>query len=474
MPNNSSQNEPLTIAIVGSGFSGTMLAVHLLKKSTQAPLRIVLIEKGSRFAKGVAYGTMCPLHLLNVPAGDMTAFPDEPQHFYNWAKAEDPSTETTTFVQRLLYGRYIEQLLNEAEESKAANVKFEKVHDEVVGINLDAGGKTAELKFASGKSLTANRIVLALGNFAPGNPPVKDMSFYQSKRYFQDPWLCDAVENADQPVLLIGTGLTAVDKALQLHAGGHSGVIYALSRHGLMPQVHKIGLAKQPSPFDAENLPKSAKQLFHFLRTRAREAGNANNGTDKLDWRQVVDSIRSVTQKIWQGWSAEEQKKFVRHLRCLWDVHRHRIAPDVGAAIESMRKSGALQIVAARIISYKEDEHGVDITIRPRFSKTEKVIRVTAVINCTGPEPNYSRITEPMIASLYKQGIINSDPMRLGMHVAENYALKDKNGKASEVFFTLGPPLKGLLWESVAVPELRVQAAKLADELIPSTVPSPR
>jgi uncharacterized NAD(P)/FAD-binding protein YdhS len=462
----------LTIAIVGSGFSGTMLAVHLLRKATQGHLRVVLIEKGSRFAKGVAYGTMCPLHLLNVPAGDMTAFPDQPQHFFNWAKAQDPSTQTTTFVQRLLYGRYIEQLLNEADESKAVNIKFEKVHDEVVAIDLAADGKSAEVKLAGGKSIAANRVVLALGNFAPGNPPVKDMSFYQSKRYFQDPWLCDAIDDPDEAVLLIGTGLTAVDKALQLHASGHSGVIYMLSRHGLMPQVHKIGLTKLPVPFDVQNLPKSARELFHFLRVKAKEAGNSGNGTESLDWRQVVDSIRPVTQKIWQGFPPEEQKKFIRHLRCLWDVHRHRIAPDVGAAIEKMKNAGVLQLIAARIIKYKEDENGVDITIRPRFSNEEKVIRVSAVINCTGPEPNYSRITEPMIVSLYKQGIIGSDPMRLGMHVAESYALKDKNGKVSEVFFTLGPPLKGLLWESVAVPELRVQAAKLADELVPSAVPT--
>jgi uncharacterized NAD(P)/FAD-binding protein YdhS len=453
-----------TIAIIGGGFSGTMTAVQLLRKKITQPLKVILIERNERIAKGVAYGTLCPLHLLNVPAKDMSAFPDDSQHFFKWAKEQDAAVTEATFVPRMRYGAYIEHILNDTLSHKASNIEFRRLHGEVNNISLTENVQQGRIELANGEEVVADRIVLALGNLAPANVRIKDPKFYTSKNYVRDSWSKASLPaiSADAPILLVGTGLTMIDKALELKLQGHKGTIYALSRHGYLPNVHIPGIVRLPVPFEENKLPTTVLELTKFIRKLVSKV----EASKEANWRQAVDSIRPVTQELWKLWNDTEKRRFIRHMRCIWDVHRHRIAPEVGAMIDTMIKSGQLKIVAARVVSMEENAQGIKVTISPRGKKNEETLEVARVINCTGADSNVKTIDEPLVEQLRNAGLLLSDSFGLGPTISTNWALIDKEGKPSEVLYVVGPLLKGKLWESIAVPELRGQAAQLADHLI--------
>lgn len=467
-----SRTEPVTIAIIGSGFSGTMLAVHLLKAKLDYTLQVILIEKSQHFARGAAYGTLCPLHLLNVPALQMSAFPDDPHHFLKWAKERDTSVTPATFAQRLLYGKYLQDILEQAEAEKPALTQIRKINDEVVDLTIAGNPPFAVLHLGSGVSLVASKVVLALGNFVPDNPRISNEAFFASSNYFPDPYLCQQASLPGKPVLLIGTGLTMVDKAIELVANGHTGTIHALSRHGLLPEDHRVGLAKLPPPFAPDTLPQKITTLFHLMRQKAELSNDSPVEKEAVNWQQVIDSFRPLTQSCWQSLDYRERSRFLRHVRFLWDVLRHRMAPNVKAMIDSMLTTGQLKIHAGRILDMREIDNVIKVTVLRRpgakddnSGAKQYCLRVASVINCTGPASDYGRLDSPLVQSLIKQGLLKPDALSLGIDATVHGALLDKPGKPSDILFTLGPPLKGILWESTAVPELGQQAKQLANEL---------
>lgn len=459
-------SSPPTIAIIGGGFSGSLVATQLLRR-VSSPLNIKLIERRPEVGRGVAYGTSSSSHLLNVPAGKMSAFPDDPNHFLQWLQTQEQLNGTPagsgvkadTFVQRKIYGVYIQAVLEEAISFAAEKGRFERLTDEAISISPQAEGGTVYL--SSGQSLQADRIVLALGNFPPCNPPVEDKTFYNSDRYIGYPWSANALTSLspDEPVLLIGSGLTMTDLVVALKEQGHTGVIYIVSRHGLLPHPHK---ATQPySPFlCADNSPLKVRDLVRQVRQQVQLAA-----TQGYDWRAVIDSIRPLTQQLWQALPLEEQRQFLRHVRPYWEVHRHRVAPEVGKTISDLLNSNQLVVLSGRIQSFQEDEQGVNVVVRERHTTDTVVCRVARVINCTGPECNYRKFQHPLIVDLLYRRLIRPDALGLGLDVAANGALLTQEGVASQFLYTLGSPQKGRLWETTAVAEIRVQTLALAEEL---------
>ncbi len=441
-----------TIAVVGGGCSGTLAAVQLVRAAASR-FRVVLIERGPRFSRGIAYGTGCPQHLLNVPAGRMSALPDDPSHFLRWASARDATLMSDSFARRSLYGEYLESLLMAT--CNEAGSRFQRIHDAVLSISAAPGGVGAGLRLQSGGALVADRVVLALGNFMPADPPLADRRFFDGPRYARDPWSPRATQrlSADDDVLLIGTGLTAVDVIAQLDAAGHRGVIHAASRHGLLPRVHT---AKATVAIPAVVSPgMGVRESLRALRSAC----------EVHDWRCVVDGLRPVSQAIWRAWSVEQRRQFVRHLRLLWDVHRHRVAPDVFAAVEHRQGNGTLAVHAGRIDSIVDEGERAVATLRPRGGGPPRSLSVARVINCTGPDCDPRRLDDPLVRDLLASGLARPDPLRLGFEVGPDGALIDAAGRASDRLFAIGPLRRADLWESVAVPEIRVQAAELARAL---------
>jgi uncharacterized NAD(P)/FAD-binding protein YdhS/mannose-6-phosphate isomerase-like protein (cupin superfamily) len=453
-----------TITIIGGGFSGTLVATQLMNQNFQdEELQIILIERASKFARGFAYSTNSPHHLLNVPASNMSAFPNEPDHFLKWAQNRDSSIQSQSFVPRMMYGEYLEYVLYNADQDKSKKVKFKRINDDAIRISVDDKVSKATVHLESGISLETDAVVLAVGNYPPKNLHIGETSFFASTRYVRDPWSQAAIKGIEEreDVLLIGTGLTMVDKAIELNFRKHKGKILALSRHGLIPHKHnlKAGVATiDPSIF--KNY-KSLRELFNIIRKQLNLFITLGG-----DWRAYLDGLRPYIQTLWQDLSEKDRKQFFRHLRPYWDIHRHRTPEDASLILESMSNFGQLEIIAGRINSFEEINNSVKVTYRPRGSKELREIKVSKVINCTGSEQDFCQIEDPLIINLLQQGIIQSDSMSLGLKANKEGALICADGKASTIFSTLGPPLKGQLWETTAVPEIRLQAQKLAERLI--------
>ena len=452
-----------TTAIVGGGASGTLLASHLLRTGNA---RVVLIERGDLVGRGVAYGTRFGGHLLNVPAASMTGLPDDPEHFLRYARRHhDPATEPTTFVPRHVYGTYLEALLAESRRDAAPGASLVRWRGEVVDLAAGAGPRPWLLRFADGSCAHADRVVLALGNLPPRDPPIARGAWPEDpSRYVRDPWRPGALaDRAPGPVVLVGTGLTMVDVALQLQAETPGQEIIALSRGGLLPHAHRVGGAAPSQGVPIPDATPSLLELLRFVRTAAvvAEVGGG-------DWRDAVNALRPVTADLWKALPHDEQRRFVTRLARFWDTHRHRLAPQVATAVDELRESGRLELACGRIRAVTSGESGVTVTIDDRASGRVRTLSAAAVVNCTGPSGDVRSGGSQLLESLCAAGTVRPHPLALGLDTCGEGAVRDARGNESETLFALGPLRRGELWESTAVPEIRVQANALARHLAQS------
>jgi uncharacterized NAD(P)/FAD-binding protein YdhS len=459
------------VAIIGGGASGTLLAVQLLSR-VPAGTRVALIERGTRVGRGVAYGVESDDLLLNVPAGRMGAFPERPGHFLEWVRAHagergfPAQASAGDFLPRRLFGAYLEAVLAEA-RAAADGVEFHVVHGTAVDIEENAAGGRVFLE--DGRELQATRVILALGNLPGAYPIPRPLPIYHSPAYVHIPWQRDALQGlaSDDDVLLVGQGLTATDLIVQLARRGHRGTIHALSRRGQRPQVHGASgpftsfLAHEPNP-------PTVRAMVGRVRREIRAAATA--GTD---WRAVVDSLRGHTPEVWQSWSWEERARFLRHVRPFWEACRHRVAPRLAEIVAAMEASGRLQFHAGRLQVLERDANGVHALFRRRGTIQHVDLRVARVINCSGPRTDYSKYQHPLFIHLLARGLIDHDPLALGISALPTGEVLRYHGDAVGWLFTLGAPLKGVLWETTAIPEIRAQARALAVRLWPAeaTVP---
>ena len=454
-----SNAEPIKVVVVGGGFSGTMVAVQLARMPLSCPVHVVLFEKGPRFARGLAYGTSCERHLLNVPASLMSALPELPTHFFDWLHARDPDTQPSTFAPRSVYGEYLEDLL----ESIAGTASFtiERVNDDVIDLlATDSTYRRFAVLAGSGRLVYADRVVLALGNQPPQTPPGLEHAEAFS-RYIRDPWNSDLFDSAniEETVGLIGSGLTAIDVVVEANHRGHRGNIMAISRHGLVPFRHR--LSPRTPHFDLGASRPTARALLKAVRTQAVRC-EAEGG----DWRSVVDGIRPLAQHVWKSLGEGEQRRFVRHLAPRWDVHRHRVAPEIDDLLQSRFVEGRFSVLAGRIIEINEDDGGLALTVQRRGGTGTEIVHVGRLINCTGPARDIRHKPSRLIRALLDHGLVQPGPLALGLDATETGALIAADGRTHEHLFAIGPLLKDHLWETTAVRELRVQAAELARRLI--------
>ena len=444
------------VAILGAGASGALLAAALLR-GARGPMRVLLLEQSGRFYRGPAYTTTEPQHLLNVPAGRMSALAEDPGHFLRWLRTVEPRAQETDFVPRARYAQYLDAVLAEAVAAAAPGVTLTQLHAEAS--QLLQGPAGVALQLDDGRWVRVARAVLALGNRPPAALPVPDGGLYASERYGALPWESGVgltLGSPDEAVLLLGSGLTAVDVALSLQARGHRGPVHLLSRHGLLPQVHRPGLAPHAFAPSAHG----ARGLLHELRAEVARVEAAGG-----DWRSVVDALRAHTAALWQRLDTAEKRRFLRHLRAHWEVHRHRMAPQVGAAISELQAQGQLQVHAGHVQAFALEEDAVRVHLRPRGQQGEALLRVHRVLNCTGPASLLAQPPDSLVGRLLASGQARPDPLQLGLETREG-ALVDAQGRASARLFAMGGVRRPELWESTAIPEIRAQARALAQQLL--------
>jgi uncharacterized NAD(P)/FAD-binding protein YdhS len=419
------------VAVIGAGASGTLTAVQYARVATGDG---ALIEAGARAARGLAYGTPYGAHLLNVVASRMSALPDDPEHFLRWLRERIATAHAGTFAPRAMYGDYLASLLEDHEVAS----RITRVGGTAVAMIREGDAWVVSLH--DDRTVVARNVVLALGNLPPHNPFTFDGA--APAEYVRDPWARGAAVGLDPgaPVLLVGSSLTALDVAIALRDHGHRGTVYALSRHGRTPQRHA---PYTPRPLatlpDAFSTPRGA------LRWIRREVEGG------AEWRAVVDSLRPHTAAIWREWSLAQRASFLRHARNLWDVHRHRAAPEADPE---------MQVLRGRMTGMRSRGNAIEVTYAPGGSLT-----VARVFNCTGPQCDYTRVDLPLVVRLRNAGLLTPDPLRLGVETADDGRLLDRHGQPVDGLYTLGPLRRPALWDSTAIPEIREQAAALARAL---------
>jgi uncharacterized NAD(P)/FAD-binding protein YdhS len=453
-----------TIIIVGAGFSGSVLTTSLLRRPPANPTDILLIERGTSMARGVAYASHDVPYVLNVPAGRLSVDPQDPMQFLKFVRQVHPEADAEDFVPRSLYGDYLQEVLDQAERSAPPHVTLRRLFGEVIGItrSVDPAEKPLLANLADRSSIPADRVVLALGN-----PPSAVHSWARGlsghPAYVHDPWRMPKSLGAQHSVLIVGSGLTMVDVALALSLeGGEVPLVRTISRHGLLPLGQTIfrPTAVQGSGEILLSKASSVRRVLSASRALAREVERLGG-----DWREVVTFIRHLAPELWRTLPHIERRRFLRHAQSYWDIHRHRLPPRMAQRIDHMRRSGRLQIYAGRIRQLIPEGDELRVVWRRRGSGENESFAAHAVINATGPDYAIGRSADPLFRSLRNQGLVSPDDLDLGLRTGPNGACVAADGVPSRDLFYLGPMLRADHWEATAAPELRDHAERLARHL---------
>lgn len=441
-----SRSPTYNCAIIGGGFAGTVTTIRILQKC-ETNTRVAWFEKTGDFGPGLAFSTPDSAHILNVPAGKMSAFPETPNDFIDWIKTYRPNTTSNTFVERHWYGQYLKTRLREARETSKGILDC--FPQEVT--NVHRTGDKIAIRSTSQK-IECLQVALCIGNFPANHPAFAQLS---SKRYlenfYKDPsWLEIGMEES---ILILGTGLSMVDAVLSLKNRGHRGPIIAVSPSGRLPKMH----SGESTPIEIpQRIVERAnlRETFRWVREQLEEH----------PWPNVIDAFRPHTTTIWGRFSVQEKQKFLRHLKSLWNIHRHRIPESSHEQLKEMKKDGQLRILKERHITQFARRKSVDSS---RHEQNRFSMNPDRIINCTGQESDPARMKSKLLQSMIEQGMIEIDPIRLGLLTDSHGFCVDHNGNLTDVA-TIGSLRRGSLWESTAVAELRLQAKSVCDQMAPS------
>jgi len=455
------------IAIVGSGFSAIALTINLLRVlPSSASIAVVGDDPG--FGRGTAYRTEFYLHRLNVPAARMSVFPDRPDDFVEWLRRQGKAVFAEDFASRGDYGLYLRDTLASflRPRERRAHVDFIKAKATAC-VECEKDGlvfcldNTGELK--------ARNIILALGVGNADLPLPKDCVDPAAAPYIIDnPWRLGWLSRVGRmdEICIFGSGLTMIDQVLSLRAQGHRGRIHVLSRRGLVPHPH---LARRAAPVKPE-LPENGEMsaiLYAFRR-------QVENGAD---WRSVVDGLRPQTQALWQSLGKDQRSRFLRHALAWWNIHRHRIAPEVFARFDALLKDGTVIVHAGFLRSIDAGEKGADVHFRKRGSQEIGAFHADWIVNCTGME-RAGIGHSPLLQAMRDRGMIAMDELGLGISVDAQSRVLDPAGHPQPGLYAAGALTAGQFWEVTAVPDIRIQAKVLAEavsaEIAASSRPAAR
>jgi len=440
------------IAVIGAGAAGTITAIRLLERSAarRRPIQVTLIDPEPGEGRGVAYSTDDPRHRLNVPADRMSAHPHDPLDFVRWLNhTHGCAFAPSDFVPRAYFGAYLAHCL------ARAGGELRRVHARVVGVR--AGRNAVELRLDTGETLRSAAAVLATGAYPPSDSWA-DPRLRESPRFIANPWrpgtLATVADTDD--VLIVGTGLTMIDAALSLDRPGR--VVHAASRHGWMPLPHASTAAPSVPPCvpGGAGLAEVRRAVRAHVRTRVRASGN---------WQSALDDLRPLLASWWAGMPVNDRRRFLTRDRRIWDIHRHRIPADTAADIAAMRADGRL-VLHRGVIA--DTDPGSDAGTGPlRVTLANGcVLNVGAVVNCTGAQEDVRRVRDPLVIDLLATGQARPGPLGLGLDTGTDGRILTGAGRAENPLWTIGAPRRDSLWETTAFPEIRAQAAAIADAVL--------
>lgn len=454
------------IAIAGTGFSGVAVGLQLMR-ALPAGATLCVLGREPQPGRGVAYGTACDSHLLNVPAGRLGWDPQDEGGFARWLVAAGHEVQPADFVPRCWMADYLQAQWEQG--LAAACARGVRVQTGLSGLrSLRRLHHGWHLESDDGRTGQAAQVLLATGHLPPQAPSLGPGSDWQAQGFWPDPWQrpADWAPAPDADVLLVGSGLTAVDLIIELRDRGHRGRIHLVSRRGQMPQPHRVAEAR-PRPglqpvarLGADLHPRAA---LAEVRAWVREAE-----AEGLDWRDVMASLRAGTPRLWQRLSLRDRQQFLRHLQPWWDTHRHRMPPALWQRLQDDRAAGGLLSWTGRLAGVQPAEEGAGwrVTVQPRDGGAAQTLQVQAVVNCTGPSGRLRDARDPLLAGLRDRGLLSADALGLGLLVDAEHHPLDCCGVPVEDLYYVGPMLKAQHWEAIAIPELRVHAQQTANSIL--------
>lgn len=453
-----------TVAIVGGGFAGASVARFLAQSDIQ-DLQILVFEPRERLGAGLAYDTQDPSLRLNVEASRMTAFPDEPLAFADWLKSsseldEDPegvvlrddADGPQIFARRAAFGRFMaERLAPYIQDGSIRHVRETVESVSRVGERWLVTGNL-------GAWIEADFVVMATTHPAPKPPRTLQSALQGHPRFMTNPTTgagLSSIRNHDR-VLVVGMGLTAADIVASLSARGHSGEITAFSRRGMAAKGHHLASQSFSCCFSDEECSK-ARKLIAAVRRTVAEARNAG-----VTWHAVTDALRKQGQELWMRLNEVERKRFLRHARRLWDVHRYRLPPQAEAVWQQRLADGTLTLAHGRLIKI---ERGIQtIAIDLISAETGLVERKPFdwVVLATGPDHGNVLKSQSMYLALESTGHLQADAYGLGIACDTAGRAIGVDGSPQADLFIAGPLARGTFGELMGVPEVARQAELVA------------
>ncbi len=435
-----------TIVIIGGGFSGALTAINLAKLSSSTPTTIYLIDPKGSFGRGLAYSPPSERFKLNVRTKAMGAFPDDPEGFFRWLRVLEPSASPDDFAPRITYGTYISELLEKAAASSGSAALI-RVADEATEVTFSPSTSKFTVALQKRPALEADACILAVGNLMQTS-----LGSTAGSEIFRQPFLSESYDDITQcgRLLIVGSSLTAVDVIIEAEGRGFAGHYTVVSRNGRLPLVHET-LSPQPvvSLPDEWETVGSSRTLLKLIRAESRRIGSS---------QPVFDAIRPKIQTMWINLPAHEKRRFLRHIRPFWDIHRHRIPAEHSAKLRALREAGRLSLLAGRIPTITASSSTISATITPRGAqKTPISLDVDAAFMCAGTEGDLSKSRNRLIRSLLSNGLLSAGPLKLG----SVQPATDPHGSLPPLW-VIGPLQREERWEITAVRELREEALSVA------------
>jgi uncharacterized NAD(P)/FAD-binding protein YdhS len=440
------------VVIIGGGAAAASLSVRLARMGLLARIALTIVDPAERIGRGLAYASH-PAHRLNVPAARMGLDARDVGGFHAYALERGVDAAPNAFLPRVLYGAFVEDTLTREVAPYARHVRARATGAARLGlcwrVALDDGGE-----------LEADAVVLATGNAPPARLPGVSDALHVGSRYIPSPWLPEAFDGVgpDDAVFVIGTGLTAVDACVTLRTRGHRGRLTLLSRRGLLPRPH----AHAPAAHTLPALPEGG-DLRAWMRLARTEAERAV--ARGAPWQGVFDALRAHVPAIWASLDAADRARFLRHARPYWDVHRHRVPPDLLDMVETAIAEGRAERIAGRVVSAGSTAEGVRVTLRRRGAATDEVREAHHLVNATGPDLDLRRSGGPLLRTLLAEGLLAQDLLRTGLMSDTQGSALGADGRPVPGLYVLGGARRATEWEATAMHEVSGQAERLAERL---------
>jgi uncharacterized NAD(P)/FAD-binding protein YdhS len=448
--------QPLRLVICGGGASSVLLLAALQEGSARH-IQVTVMEPRDQPGAGVAYSTACPVHLLNTRACHMSANGDGTD-FLRWLQRERPQRgvdwNAEDFAPRRYFGEYLQSKLLGIRA--ASNIELTWLRTAAHGVVAHDQGW--EVIPARGASAFADIVVLATGNEPPA-PLGRDLGPRAQSLILNNPWDAERKNEIprDAAVLIAGTGLTAVDVVAELLHRRHAGPIFAFSRRALLPRCH--GAATTFPEGWQRALPSSLRAVLK----RVRELAGGDASGDR--WRGVMTVLRTMAPALWATWDLAERRRFLRHVRPFWDVHRHRLAPLVHARLAGAIARGQLTILRGRLESLEHVTARAALRATLRRNDCRQLLEGAVLINCTGPQAHPLRAANPLLQRAVADGVARTDALGLGLATDQRSRVISRDGAAQRTLYALGTLARGRQWELTAVPEIREQARTVARDI---------